>query len=258
MRVRFQSATPTDKMDPMNTARQLDVFASQGFRINEIGAANDLDVVVPSCPEWTLGELIGHCAGLWERMRASIEAGERTDPLNGTPSDDVLAWHAESHQAMSDYLTSRAADDPCWTFVGPGSMSFWHRRMSNEVALHRWDAEQAATRASGGEPAPMDTDVALDAIDELFEFFVALRNPAAYAGNGETVHLHATDGHGEWVITRTAEGMEVEHAHAKSDVAARGPASDLLLMMWNRIGPGHLETFGQTELLDEWQRTVRF
>ena len=52
--------------------------------------------------------------------------------------------------------------------------------------------------------------------------------------------------------------MQVERAHAKCDVAARAPAQDLLLFAWGRIGPERLETFGRTELLDEWQRDVRF
>ena len=81
---------------------------------------------------------------------------------------------------------------------------------------------------------------------------------AAFAGDGETLHFHSTDAHGEWVITRTADGIDVEHAHAKGDVAARGPASDLLLMVWGRKLPEDLEVFGEMGLLTEWQEKVRF
>ena len=46
--------------------------------------------------------------------------------------------------------------------------------------------------------------------------------------------------------------------HAKGDVAARGTASDLLLMMWNRITPDRLDVFGDGDLLTRWQRAARF
>ena len=59
------------------------------------------------------------------------------------------------------------------------------------------------------------------------------------------------------MVTRRNEGIEVEKAHGKGDVAARGSASDLLLFVWNRKTHTELETFGDTELLMEHQRLLR-
>ena len=71
------------------------------------------------------------------------------------------------------------------------------------------------------------------------------------------MHLHATDAEGEWMITRNATGVVVEKKHGKGDVAARGTASDLLLFVWNRQSYSTLETFGNTELLDDHQRLLQ-
>ena len=59
------------------------------------------------------------------------------------------------------------------------------------------------------------------------------------------------------MITRFNEGIEVEKTHGKGDVAARGPASDLLLFVWNRKTHSELETFGDTKLLVEHQRHLQ-
>ena len=123
--------------------------------------------------------------------------------------------------------------------------------MTQEAAMHRWDIE-----AVHADRNPINAELAVDGIDEFYDFFVAERMPDAFAGNG-TVHLHATDADGEWMITRRNEGIELEKAHGKGDVAARGPASDLLLFVWNRKTHEELETFGDTELLMEHQRLLR-
>ena len=244
----------------MNKERSLDVFVTSGERLTNFGSTNALDIAVPSCPGWNVGQLIHHCAAIWSSVEASIEAGGRADQATVVTPSDPVGWHAETHRSLVDYLSARDSDEPCWSFVEPSTMSFWHRRMAQESSLHCWDADNAVAKSRNETTTPIDTDVAIDSIDELLDYFIAQRNPATFAGNGETLHLHAADddtGAGEWVITRTQTGIEVEHAHAKCDVAARGTASDLSLMLWNRIGPGHLEVFGQAELLDEWQRVVR-
>ncbi len=51
------------------------------------------------------------------------------------------------------------------------------------------------------------------------------------AGNGETMHLHCTDGDGEWLVRLAPDGVTVVNEHAKADVAAAGRACDLLLFL---------------------------
>jgi predicted lipid carrier protein YhbT len=61
---------------------------------------------------------------------------------------------------------------------------------------------------------------------------------------------------GEWLVTLGPTGVTVEHAHAKGDVAVRGTASDLLLLLWNRAGADRFQVFGDTSLLDRWRASV--
>ena len=54
------------------------------------------------------------------------------------------------------------------------------------------------------------------------------------AGDGETIHVHCTDADGEWLIVLADGEMRVTREHAKGDAAMRGPAHDLLLVLWRR------------------------
>lgn len=233
---------------------------TEGARLTAIAAeaeASDgaLQRRVRSCPDWDLEALLEHCCGVWTFVGSSVAAGSPIDRASITrPAGQVSQWHAEAFGRLLEVMEARRPGEAVWTFDPDRQViDFWWRRMTHEATLHRWDAESAL----GVAPAPIEADLAVDGIDELFEFAIGVRQPTVFAGNGETVHLHATDADGEWVVTRTPDGIEVEHAHRKCDVAARGSAQDLLLFVWGRGGTDQLETFGDGSLLTDWQRLVR-
>lgn len=241
----------------MTPDQHLHHLAVAGDRLSEIAATTDLSTPVPSCQNWTLEDLLTHCAQVWTLVAASIRAGKSLAGASSdieAPSSILSDWHAHAVTDLHHLLESMGPDAECWS-VSPhlSTAAFWMRRMSQEAAVHRWDAENAI-----GNPADIDAELAVDGIDEFLDHFIGDRRPGAFAGTGQTLHFHSTDAHGEWVITRTTEGIEVERAHAKGDVAARGPASDLLLFTWGRKLPEDLEVFGESTLLVEWQEQLSF
>ena len=66
--------------------------------------------------------------------------------------------------------------------------------------MHRVDAKQAV-----GRP-PIDPALGVDAINELLTVFVPAFGADRTPGDGRTVHLHATDVEGEWLIRFTPRG----------------------------------------------------
>jgi hypothetical protein len=136
-----------------------------------------------------------------------------------------------------------------WTFPGGGeTVRFWFRRQAEETAVHRWDAQLAATAA----PEPIDVEVAVAGVDELLDVFLASRR----VDLGGSVHFHATDSpHGEWIVRNADDGsVLVGHGHEKGDVALRATASDLLLWLWGRpVAESALEVFGDEAVLDRWR-----
>ncbi len=62
---------------------------------------------------------------------------------------------------------------------------------------------------------------------------------------GGSVHLHCTDVDGEWIVAADDDGADVvTREHAKGDAAVRGPAHDLLMVLWRRRPLDTVEVFG--------------
>jgi hypothetical protein len=84
-------------------------------------------------------------------------------------------------------------------------------------------------------------------------------------GDGETIHLHATDLDGsqlpgEWLITLEPDGFRWSHAHVKGAAAVRGTARELALWLNHRLpdsAPG-LERLGEEPLLAYWGAKTAF
>src|SRR5262249_25715818 len=129
----------------------------------------------------------------------------------------------------------------------------WSRRMAQETAMHRHDAQAAA-----GNIEPFDAELAVDGVDEVFDVIAYRRGAERVRGNGETFHLHCTDADGEWFVRLDPDGVHTTKEHAKGDAAGRGTASNLFLFAWGRVGPDALEVFGDREILERWQELAQF
>jgi uncharacterized protein (TIGR03083 family) len=214
-----------------------------------------VDAPVPSCPGWTVADLLEHI-GRIHRWVASIVTDAATEPaafwteVEAPPPAGLVEWYAAGWRGLADVLAAAGPDVEVWSWTPWRTTAFWARRQAHELAVHRFDAQLAA----GGLPDPVPAEQAVDAVDELFELLPHRRRRAGITGSGETIHLHATDAPGEWLVTLVPGGVEVAHEHAKGDVAARGPASDLLLLLSGRVGPARVEVFGDVSLLERWQR----
>ena len=79
---------------------------------------------------------------------------------------------------------------------------------------------------------------------------------------GKVVHFHATDEgvDGEWLIRGVPGGVTVAAGHGKGDMALRGPASAVLLVLLRRLAPDDpaVEVIGDRALLDGWLTATPF
>ena len=99
--------------------------------------------------------------------------------------------------------------------------------------------------------AGRDVDLAPDGIDEW------LTRIAASTGGATDPGLSGT---GEWLVTRTPSGVTVARSHGKADVAVRGPAVGLLLVLTRRLPPSApgVEVLGEHALLTHWLEHTPF
>jgi uncharacterized protein (TIGR03083 family) len=227
--------------------------------------AGPLDVRVPTCPEWTLGDLANHLVGFTEfwihslqgkgsprhlRGDASLEAFGRE--VAGEPTDDELIGRYEALAGeMLGLLRSLDHRAEVWTWAPDDqSVGFVGRRAAHELAVHRFDAQSAR-----GAPLPVDAPLAADGIEEIFVMSAVYGR--ATEGANETLHLHGAEGD-EWLITIGPERLSVTREHAKGDLALRGAVSDLELVLYDRPPIGEVEQFGDPGVLDVWYRAFTF
>ncbi len=211
----------------------------------------DLGAVVPSCPDWSLRDLVVHTGRVHQMATGALVATDPDErPSTSAPDDgaDLGEWFRAGAAALLAALDAADPDAAAWTFLGPKPSSFWLRRMSNETAIHAWDASLVV-----GDPISLPAEQGVDLVDEFLEVYVPRIGPETFADPAErTFHLHATDADGEWEIRRDADGMQVLHEHAKSTTAVRGPAAQLGLFIWSRGVGDDLEVFGDESQVAEW------
>jgi uncharacterized protein (TIGR03083 family) len=196
------------------------------------------------CPEWAMPDLLWHI-GEVHHFWASVAHERMQDPSGYTeparPADDALAAFArEQLEFLLRTLRDTDPSTPVFSWAPQKDVAFIVRRMAHETIIHRWDAEDAANL----QPR-IDAELASDGVDEFLSFF--LRPIEIEAGS---VHLHATDTPGEWLVRFGDGDPHVTREHAKGDAALRGDAADLILGLWQRVPPSRLEVIGDATALD--------
>lgn len=225
-----------------------------------IGGAPDISQDVATCPEWTIADLARH-TGLvhrWATAIVSSRAGSRIAfPEADSPwesADGWAEWLAAGAGPLLAALREAGPDAATWTWGPGGCAGWWARRMLHETTVHRADAELAL----GLVPA-VDPVVAADGISEFLANLPMARRAAPRLASlpaGESMHLHATDSDGEWLVRFTGPaGIEWSPGHAKATAAVRGPVTELLLFTYGRIPPSdpRLQAFGDPLVLTAWQ-----
>jgi len=239
--------------------------AEIGALADVVGDAPDIEADVPACPGWTVAGLAEH-AGNVHRWATTIVASRAADrqpfPAVESPwssADGWAQWLRSGALPLLAALRSAGPAEQVWTWGPGGTSGWWARRMVHETVVHRADAELAL----GIQPV-IDPVTAADGIDEFLENLPEARRPARHLASlpaGTSVHLHATDSDGEWVIRFGAAGpgtVTWTRGHEKATAAVRGPVADLLLFSYGRYPAtdSRLSVFGDAPLLGLWQEKL--
>ena len=223
-------------MEPNDYVRSI---RSDGLALAEAGDGR-LQRSVPSCPGWSVADLVWH-VGAVHRFWGEIAGRELLDPNEvervDRPDDtDLLAWYSAQLARLLGALDAADPETLVWSWASedPVPTAWIHRRMAQETAVHRWDAQNAS-----GERSPIEADVAVDGIEEFLFQFVGFE-PASLADGGETVRFEAADTGDAWVARVAGGELDVRRAERAGslipvEAVAKGPASDILLLLWRRL-----------------------
>ncbi|MEU4451743.1 maleylpyruvate isomerase family mycothiol-dependent enzyme [Nocardioides sp. NPDC023903] len=207
-----------------------DYFVTLGALQAEFAAAlkqADPDVPVPSCDDWSIGDLADHLAGV-HHWAAAMARDEDEEPLP-VPLDLVAAYEAQAAElratlsTLGPEATGRILNG--LTEDGRGPVSFWFRRQVHETLVHLWDI-RAALGLSAPEATP---ELWADTVDEVLTVMyprqIALKRTRKVVTR---IELTATDIEQTWAIGAP---------NAVQKVSVTGSARDLALLLWGRTTP---------------------
>lgn len=260
----------------METAQLIEDLQREGALLAEAAERAGWDAGVPSCPDWTVHDLVAH-TGRVHRWATGFVTQGHTEPRRPPQEPELagaelLTWFRAGHAALVDALRAAPADLECWTFL-PGSspLAFWARRQAHETAVHRVDAELAL--AAG--VSPIDAEFAADGIAELLTGFHGQGRSRARSPQPGVLRLESTDTATHWTVRLSTDPPIIERTTAptappphagpagipgQGDTAAEcvliGSTADLYLTLWNRPSSSEVRTEGDAAVAARWRETA--
>jgi len=220
-----------------------------------------VDAPVPTCPGWTVRDLLAH-QGMVHRWATAVVRGD--DPrtvddaaieAEGRAAPDPVVWLLDGAPALVSALESAPDDLAVMTFLeqAPPARAFWARRQCHETTVHALDALAARDqRALTSDDVWLSTDLATDGVDELLVGFWQRRTKGPRSETPYTATVSVTDGPA-WRLDVSDPAPVTRRLDPHDGVpGARtlsGTAADLYLALWNRGGA----VDDPTGLLDDWR-----
>ncbi len=229
-----------------------EVLASNSTRFRDVLAEVAQASPVPSCPEWTADDLVGHLTevqNFWgtivaEGLQSDEQVGAVAAPERAAGRDDALLQFGAVSSRLRAALAAAHDDAPAWTWTPDHTIGWIRRRQAQEALMHRVDAELTA-----GLPVEIDQDVAEDGVDELLtQFGAALPEWGAFNPSGLLIEVRSTSsGRSWWVRLGRFGGVDpsgrghdepdfqpVDAPGGPADAVLEGAAPELLRWLWGR------------------------
>lgn len=233
--------------------------------LRDNAARAGLDAAVPTCPGWTVRQLVAH-QGRIHRWASGIVRGGGPDQdieaveQEGLSSSDPLGWLDDGVRDLLATLAAAPADVDAWFFLhdAPPPRDAWARRQCHETTIHAVDAMSAA---HGEVPKAVDTWIhaalAEDGIDELLAGFLPRKRYAAKYSAPGLVVVRTTDTGTAWTIAKDGDSSVDVRPGEPGDAPAvelQGTAAQVYLGLWNR---GDEMACSDMAFLDHWRGQVR-
>ena len=160
-----------------------------------------LDTAVPTCPGWTLRDLLEHTGIVHRHKTETVRGGwlDASPPQPSGPDGDILEWFDLGVVEMLRVFRTSDLSKPTWTWCPhQHDADWWVRRMAHETVIHGADALIAA-----GGPGRVGPELAIDGVDEILDEMM-IGGPAwgtITAGDG--VIAMEVEGR-QWVVRRAS------------------------------------------------------
>ncbi|MFE9326040.1 maleylpyruvate isomerase family mycothiol-dependent enzyme [Nocardia sp. NPDC052278] len=239
-------------------------FLDETDLLADLYRSADPKTPIPTCPDWTLANLIAHVGG-GNRWAAAMIAGGATEFLEFQQVPDVRRpremdeadrWLRASARAVIDNIDTVGSDVPVWTpFGSPRPAEWWVRRRLHEATAHRADALLAVDRDVNIAP-----ELGADGLSEFLEIVESGPRFQTPLEVGTSLCLRAIDTDDSWTIVRSGDTITIGDSPAPALLTVHGTAVDLFLLLLRRIPPDsqRLAISGDLSVLATWLERVEF
>ncbi|MBV6700413.1 maleylpyruvate isomerase family mycothiol-dependent enzyme [Kitasatospora aureofaciens] len=229
-----------------------------------VAAVQDADPAtpVPTCPGWTLTDLVRHTGSVQRWFTVLLQQRVQEPPRSRDvdlrlpeQAEDYPAWLAEAAAQAGETFAATDLDAPMWAWGADQHARFWVRRMLCETLVHRADAELAL-----GLKVDIDPALAADAVAEFltnlpYAVFFAPGTANLRAEN-RTIRFTRTDGEDSWLVQLRPDGfaLTADTTPGAADATVSASAADLLLLLYGRLDrtSGGVAVSGDDDLLELW------
>jgi len=120
----------------MDVPAHVDALQAAGHRLVEVAATTAPDTPVPTCPGWTVRDLVRHLGGIhaWATIfvaerRVEPIAQDLEELVGGWPPDtELVGWYGALHRRLVATLAAAPPDLECFTFLAaPSPLAMWAR-----------------------------------------------------------------------------------------------------------------------------------
>jgi uncharacterized protein (TIGR03083 family) len=237
--------------------RLLECIAADAARLREV-AGWDLAAPVPTCPDWTVADLVRHVANGYLKVVVRRLRLPEDRPVQDLTGEQPIAALDRCYAALIKEFERRSDDDQ--VAGGPETVRFWIRRMAQETAIHRVDAELAV----GAPMTPIPEDLGADGVGEMLWLFLEHEThtwpetDADYLVDWGRRSLLVSAGPAAWRITLRTDGAKVNPPgdDDRADATIAGEPAAVLLWLYNRRGDDAVEAEGDTEMIGQFRRLL--
>ena len=251
-----------------------EVLTANSNRFRQVLADVPDRAPVPSCPDWSAGDLLWHLTevqSFWrtivsDRLQTDEQAAAVAEPARATAHAQAVALFTQVSAHLGTALDVTADDVPVWTWTAVHDVGWVRRRQGHEALIHRVDAEQAA-----GLHSSIDPGLAEDGIDELLtQFGSVLPDWGTFDPSGLLIEVRSTHSDRSWWVQlglfRGVDPAGTSHEEpdfqpvagstGPADATLEGRAEELLLWLWGRAPGDGIQSSGDPVAQPALRRAV--
>lgn len=241
----------------MDTTEHLRRLDEAGRRILRAAHWGDLASPAPTCPGWTVADVIRHLCEVHSWATWILRGGERAAFQFTPPSDDVLLEAYDGELATLLETLKKVPDDlDVWHFLpAPSAKAFWARRQAHETTIHAVDTEIAVDCGL----SEIDTALAVDGLNELLLDFAPRRIKGGVVSELKSIMFAPIDANTSWTVDLSPDSaaLTLQNAPNVADLSVMATAEDLYRWAWHRATDHEVTLQGDTALADLWRTVLK-